>query len=181
MPSTAKPTAKPKSKLLARDLMRVQLVTIDAGASLSEVERILSESRISGAPVIDRRGTIVGVVSVRDLIERYAEAPESRSSRRKSTFYLSTEDVEDDELEEFETPQESEETAADVMTPAVHTIDADATLEEVARTMAELVIHRILVTENARIVGLISSIDVLRGVAGMVGRPRPAKKKAKKA
>ena len=125
--------------------MRVQLVTIDSNAPLSEVERILSEGRISGAPVVDRRGTIVGVLSLRDLVERYAEEPESHRKHRRSAFYGSSEDYDEGEFTEFETPEDSEETAGDVMTPAVHTITVDTRLEEVARTMAELLIHRILV------------------------------------
>ena len=165
------PTPKSKSlraELLARDIMRKQIVTVPVTAPLSEVERILSDARVSGAPVVDRRGTIVGVVSMRDLIERYTEDPDSRPRRGRGSFYVSTEELGDEDLEAFETPQESEETAADIMTASVNSIDADAPLPVVARHMVELQIHRILVTEGRKTIGLISTMDVLRGIAGIV-------------
>jgi len=181
MNRNTKTAAKPAPEtLLARDIMRTKMVTIEESAPLSEVERILSESRVSGAPVVDVHGGIVGVISIRDLIERYAEEPSSRPRRGRGTFWLATDELDEEEFESFEAPEESEETAGQVMTAAVHTIDANATLVEVARTMVELQIHRILVTEKRRTMGLISTMDILRAISGVVkkGRPRATKRKA---
>lgn len=171
-PAKGAPKKVVASRLRARDLMRTSMVTIEASTPLSEIERILSESKVSGAPVIGPRGGIIGVVSMRDLIERYAEEPAAHPRRGKGSFWVATDDLDEEEVEGFEVPEESEETAEQVMTAAVHTIDADAKLPEVARAMVELQIHRILVTEHKKVVGLISTMDVLRGVAGVVAKPR---------
>jgi CBS domain-containing protein len=155
--------------------MRRQLVTIDATASLAEVERTLFENRIGGAPVVDRRGTILGVISLRDLVEHYTEDPDARPKPEKGAFYVSTDDVDEEELGAFEKQRVQEETAEEVMTASVHSIDADANLQQVAATMLELQIHRILVTEAGKTVGLISTMDLLRAMAGVVGKTRARK------
>jgi CBS domain-containing protein len=141
--------------------MRTDLVTIPASTPLSEVERMLSESRVNGAPVVEASGAIVGVVSMRDLLDRYTEDPDSRPRRSPSFFHLTTEELVDEDFEDFEGPDASEDTAADVMTAEVFTIDADADLREVARAMTRHGVHRLLVTEGGRYVGIVSTTDVL--------------------
>jgi CBS domain-containing protein len=74
-------------------------------------------------------------------------------------------ELEEEDFESFEVPEEAEETAADVMTALVHTVDFDTPLNAVAKKMVDLQIHRILVTKSGMHVGLISTFDVLRAVA----------------
>ena len=65
----------------ARDIMRKDVVTVNYATPLSDVERRLSDHRISGAPVTDESGHIIGVISLKDLVERYAESFESHPRR----------------------------------------------------------------------------------------------------
>lgn len=146
--------------------MRRQIVTVDESASLSDVERTLAENRISGAPVTDEAGLIVGVVTLRDLVERYAEEPESRPHRVPGFYEVGSEELEEEELGSFEVPAEAEETAADVMTAQVFSVPSRASLREVAARMTKHRIHRILVEEKGRTVGLISTFEILGALAG---------------
>jgi CBS domain-containing protein len=145
----------------ARDIMRTDVVTVPYSAPLSEVERILSDHRISGAPVTDEAGHIIGVISVRDLIDRYAENPDAHPRRGAGFFHLSSEETLDDDFEAFEVPEESEETAADLMTSEVYSVAPDAGLREIAREIVEHKVHRLLVKEKDHYVGLISTLEIL--------------------
>ena len=64
----------------ARDLMTTNLVTIPPDAPLEALARVLSERGISGAPVVDADGALLGMVTESDLIRRLAakeDAPKS--------------------------------------------------------------------------------------------------------
>jgi CBS domain-containing protein len=157
-------TSENWGKLKARDIMRKDVITVSVNAPLSEVERVLGEHRISGVPVTDEAGHIVGVLSVRDLLERYAEDPDARPRRAAGFYQLSTEELEEEDLVAFEVPEKGEDTVKDIMNAEVFTISADAGLQEIARKMVELNIHRILVDEKKRHIGLISTMDILRAL-----------------
>jgi CBS domain-containing protein len=155
----------PWTSLTARDVMRAPLVTIRLEARLSEVEEALAENRITGLPVVDAQDRIVGVVSVRDLIELYAQEPASRPLRHPGFFEATTEALTDADLETFEVPADSEATAADAMTAHVFSVKSTASLGEVARHMTKHHIHRILVEEDGRHVGIIGAFDLLAAIA----------------
>lgn len=154
------------ASVTARKIMRTEVITIPYATPLSEVERILSDNRISGAPVTDEAGHIVGIVSVRDLVERYAEDPDARPRRGQGFYHLSAEEMLEEDFDSFEVPEESEETAEDVMSAEIYSVPADAGLMDIARTMAKHKIHRVLVAENGRHVGLITTMEVLQALAG---------------
>lgn len=149
----------------ARDLMRTDVVTVSYADPLSEVERILGEHRISGAPVTDEAGRVAGIISLKDLIGRYAESEGSRPRRGSGFFHLSSEDLLDDDFEAFSVPAEAEETAADLMTSEIYSVAPDADLKEIARTMLGHKVHRVLVQEDGQYVGLISTMEILSALS----------------
>ena len=159
----------------AGDIMRTEVLTVAQDAPLSEVERLLGEHRIGGLPVTNEAGRIVGVVSMRDLIERYAEDSEprkpgqARSREARRGFYDPSSDDETEMLEGFSLPEEVIDTAGDIMTDHVFTVGPHATLSEIAAEMVEHNVHRILVTEDGRKIGFISTMDILRALAGSIG------------
>lgn len=153
------------ARLTAADIMQPQVVTVATTTPLSEVEQVLSDHRISGVPVTDEAGHIVGVLSVRDLIERYAQDPDARPRRGGGFFAMSNNELDDDDIEAFELPPEAEETAGELMTAEVFAVPATAGMAEVARAMVTHSIHRILVHRNGTTVGIVSTSDILRALA----------------
>lgn len=145
----------------ARDIMRTDVVTVNYAAPLSDVERTLSEHRISGAPVTDESGHIIGIISLKDLIERYAESPEAVPRRGAGFFHLSSQEMLEDDFESFAIPAESEDTAQDVMTAQIYSVPSTAGLKEIATAMVKYKIHRVLVQDNGNYVGLISTMEIL--------------------
>jgi CBS domain-containing protein len=67
--------------LTAGDIMQTRIITVADTAPLSEIERVLTENRISGVPVVNQAGRVIGVVSVKDLLDRYVEEPDARPRR----------------------------------------------------------------------------------------------------
>ena len=161
--SDATPTAAAArwALVMARDIMRKDIVTVDYATPLSDVERKLSDHRISGAPVTDESGHIIGVISLKDLIERYAESSDSHPRRGPGFFHLSSEEMQDDDFDAFEVPEEAEETAGDIMTGEVFSVRAEAGLSDIARAMVKHRVHRILVEEDGKYIGLISTMEIL--------------------
>ena len=149
----------------ARDIMRREVITIPYATPLSEVERIFSDNRISGAPVTDEAGHIIGILSVRDLVERYAEDPDARPRRGNGFYHLSSEDTQDEDFDTFEVPEEAEETAEDVMTAQVYSVPVTAGLKEIAALMAKHKIHRVLVEDAGKHVGLVSTMEILEAMS----------------
>jgi CBS domain-containing protein len=141
--------------------MRRNVVTVDRTTPLSEVERVLVDAKISGAPVTDEAGQIVGVVSLRDLVERYVEDPDARPRRGRGFFHLSSEELLDEDYDSADIPEESEETAIDVMTAEVYRVDESAPLAEIAKTMVKHRIHRVLVESRGHFAGILGTFEVL--------------------
>jgi CBS domain-containing protein len=167
----------------ARDLMTADIVSIAEDATVRELVDLLQEYEISGVPVVNARGKISGVVSVRDIAaasdQREAIAPEVANP----DFYVHEweDKINPDELRQLHIEEEGL-LVRDIMTTRVYTIPADAPIAEVARTMVEGHVHRLLVAERDKLVGIVSTLDLLRAIASPAsaigkeaGRPsRPA-------
>ena len=168
MTTAAKRKPAARAGLTARDVMERRIITVGRTAPLSEVERVLSENRISGMPVTDASGRAIGVVSYRDLLDHYAENPDARPRRERAFYRLSTEHMLDEDFESFEVPEESEDTVEDVMTPEVIHVDLGTPIADVARTMVERTVHRVLVLDpdSGRVIGIISSTGLLAALGG---------------
>ena len=147
--------------------MQKGIITVSDSTPLSEVERVLSEHRISGVPVTDQAGKVIGVVSVRDLLDRYVEDPDARPKRRQHYYRVTAEELEEHEFDFSETPDESEDTAGSIMTAEVYHVLATDPVVEVARKMAGQHIHRVIVTdpESGRVVGIITSMGILAAIS----------------
>jgi CBS domain-containing protein len=163
--ATPRPVTERWGLVTARDLMRTDVVTVSYSAPLSEVERVLSDHRISGVPVTDAAGHIIGVVSLKDIVEHYTDDPDARPRRGRGFYHLSTEETDDEDFESFEVPEEAEETAQDLMTAQVFSVPPEAGIQQIAAVMAKHKIHRVLVQEHGRYVGLISTLEILEALA----------------
>ncbi len=155
--------------LLARDVMQRNVGIIDADSSLMQLEGAFDEAGVSGFPVVDG-GRVVGVVSRADVLHQLGR--KWGGEPRLSTFYA--------DLANFETEHALESFAdaaarggkpveelrvCDLMTPSVVTVAPDTTLHDLSRTLIEHQIHRVLVTDGGTLVGVVSSLDVVRLVA----------------
>jgi len=149
---------------IVKDLMNPDVMTVADDLTTDALARYLVEREISGAPVVDSQGHLIGVVSMTDIGRNMAE-PSGIESSRSSDFYrdiapdLSLEDLGQRYVEERAV------TVRDVMTPLVHQVPVTASVAEAARLMIEEHIHRLVVTQGKAPVGIITSLDLLKVVA----------------
>ena len=123
------------------DLMQQPVVTVDTEGTVRDAVVLLSEDHISALPVTDRTGKMVGVVSTSDILTAEAEgAP------------LGTRDLET-------------MTVAELMTPRPITVSPETDVKEAAQQMLYADVHRLFVTAYDRLVGVISTTDIVRAVA----------------
>lgn len=149
-----------------KDVMNPDVMTVADEMTTGELARYLTEREISGAPVVDGQGHLIGVVSMTDIGRHLAE-PSELESTRDSEFYRDSAD--EVTLEDFgqRYVEESATTVRDVMTPVIHQVPATATVAEAARVMIREHIHRLVVTQGREPVGIITSMDLLRVVADL--------------
>jgi CBS domain-containing protein len=123
--------------LLASDVMIKDVLVRECESTpLKEVAKLFSERKITGAPVVNAQGEVVGVISETDII-------------RKSTSIGAW----------------SPSTAGQIMTKPPVAVSPDTTLQRVCELMFNRRIHRVVVAEGTQIRGIITTMDILRSIA----------------
>ena len=125
--------------LTAKDVMSETVLTIRDDLKLHQVAEMLAENEISGAPVLDDEGSLLGVVSLRD-VARSLDDPADNGGK-------------------------PELSVRQIMTPIADTVAEDVPVAEIARTMVANKYHRMVVTRQEKPVGIVSSMDLLRLIA----------------
>lgn len=141
--------------LVARDLMQRHLVCVSPDDPLSSVQRLFSEEEIHGAPVIDDQERLVGVISSIDLLRAAADGFDSPGLEPFASE--SSGEFEQGPLEDRLAGQR----VSDAMSTEVVCVDAEASIPDVARTMRENRVHRVMVLEGKRVCGVISTFDLV--------------------
>jgi len=149
--------------LCAEDIMQRKLVAIGVSDTLPQAERALSEAQVSGAPVVDGNGRLLGVVSVRDLVRHRTEDQDLPDGVEAGVF---DNEVDETETVAFDRPS-SGACVGDVMTQDIVSVPPTTPLPQIARRMLETHVHRVLVMQGEQLLGLVSSMDVLGAVAGV--------------
>ncbi len=145
----------------ARDIMNPKVITLGEHLSVSEAAAFLVDHEISGAPVADDQGNLVGVVSLTDIAQVTSEGPTEQPD-----FYMRGWEykLDRDELNRIQVHDEGL-TVSDIMTPTVFTIPDDTPIDEIAKTMIAGRVHRLFVTEDDEVVGIVAALDLLKVLA----------------
>jgi CBS domain-containing protein len=151
---------QPLLAMTARDLMTTNVVTIPMAMSLQAAAHRLSQASISGAPVVDVEGRLVGVLSATDFVawtERGDRAAQRDNPDTECAYsawqVMDTQVLPHDEVSRF-------------MTADPVTVTPATPIVELARKMLDAHIHRVIVIDELdRPIGVVSSTDVLAAVA----------------
>jgi CBS domain-containing protein len=123
----------------ARDVWTTDVVRVTEDMEVRAVALLFGDEAITGAPVVDGEGRVVGVISQRDLLD-HALTPSTEG--RPAAI------------------------VRDIMTPAAVTVEEDTPLPEVAARMARHGVHRVVVVDRAqRVQGIVTSMDLVWWVA----------------
>ncbi len=157
-------------KVLAKDIMQSKVVVVGPDDPLESVHRLFIDEEISGAPVVNDGGRVLGVVSIRDLLGESVDE-EASAEQESLDFYRDGEQLEEG-LTDGGLAVRNEtmgRTVADVMTPSVVSVEPSTPVTEVARKLLEHRVHRVLVVESGEsddvLVGNISLFDLAKVVA----------------
>lgn len=166
------------TRVKARELMRTEVVTLAPDDTIETALAVFEESGISGAPVV-ADGRLVGVITLADVsrtehlrgdqIETHRDYDFSEPVGEERTDELDPEEV--FRKEDYSAEVLGRELVKDWMTNRVVALSPTASLARVCTVMQEEHIHRVFVTEEGRLVGVISSFDVVRHVARTAKEP----------
>jgi CBS domain-containing protein len=154
----------------AADIMVKDVVTVGPEAPVMDVAALMLERHISGLPVVDGGGRVLGIVSEGDLIRR----PELDTDRVKLGWLRLL--LTDDESRARDFVKHHGRTAREVMTQPAHSVAADTPLVEVVRLMERHRVKRLPVVERGKLVGLVTRTDLLRALVSRPAAPPVALK-----
>ena len=142
----------------AADVMSREVVSIHPDAGILEALRLMLDRRISGLPVVDAAGALVGVLTEGDFLRR-AELDTERHRSHWLAFLLGPGRL------AREYVRSHGRKVGDVMTHNVVSVSEDVTLAEIVRLMERHRIKRLPVTKAGRLIGIVSRRDLLQALA----------------
>lgn len=145
-------------KLTARDIMTKDVKTISEEMTLAEAGEVLVTNGISGAPVVDNQGKLVGMLSEADLMD---EKKRKAVIPRMALFGLW---VVPDKLVQEAYKEGFYITVRDVMSKNVVTAEEDTPVGELVALMVEKRINRIPIVRDGKLVGIVTRHDILRAM-----------------
>jgi CBS domain-containing protein len=124
--------------MIASDIMTRKVVTIHPEASVQEAAQLLDQFRISGIPVVNATGDLIGIITEADIISKV------------NRYGL----LDQDGLR-----------VADIMSHNVTTVEEDTPVGDIAMLLSERKIKRVPVVRQGRLVGIVSRGDIVHAVA----------------
>jgi CBS domain-containing protein len=146
------------------DIMRTEVLAAGADWSLETLADFLVDNSISGAPVTTEQGELVGVVSLTDIVRQssMSDSHDDTGNTHDVYLYELESHMSREELRVFHTREDSPVRVSDIMTPMIFRVDRDTSLQEVAETMLKGRIHRVFVTEDGVLTGIVTTLDMLQ-------------------
>lgn len=144
--------------ITVKTVMTTNPVSVSPAATLRELAEILDSNEISGVPVVDVQERVIGVVSKTDLLSQWMHGGEDSGA---GTFLELLEDG--FTTEGFEINEQN--TVEEFMSVDPVTALPDEPITEVARRMVRERVHRVIVVdENNRLKGIVTTLDILKHV-----------------
>jgi len=143
----------------ASDVMTVGAATIRSDASAPEAARLMLQYAISGLPVVDAAGHVVGIITEGDFLRRTETGTERQHRPRWLEVLLGPGRLADEYVHSHSRKVE------EVMTRQVVTVAEETPVDEIARLMERHRIKRVPVIRDNRVVGIVSRANLLRGLA----------------
>jgi chloride channel protein, CIC family len=137
------PSLNCETAMRVAELMQRKVKTVGSEASIAAAIVSLADAHVSGMPVVDGAGKVIGVLSTTDLLTAEAEVDDPVA---RQTLFENT-------------------AVREIMTPRPYTIEPGADIREAARQMLYADVHRLFVAEGDQVIGVISTTDIVRAVA----------------
>jgi CBS domain-containing protein len=147
--------------LKVREIMTTPVITVKPETTVRELADILAQNKISGVPVVDDQDRMLGMVSEADVIVQDADLhfPYYIQFLESVIYLQSVHKFEERFRKAFGSK------VSQIMTEEVISASPDETVREVATLMADRNVNRVPVTENGRLVGIVTRGDIVRAIA----------------
>ena len=145
----------------AMDVMTTNVITVTPETTIEALAALLGQHGISGAPVVDADGKLIGIVSEGDLIHRAETQTERRTERRRARWFDAF-GWERDLARDY--VKAHGRTVRDVMTRDVMTVSETTELDEIANLLETRRIKRLPVVRDGRVVGIVSRANLVRAL-----------------
>lgn len=152
------------SEITVSDVMQREVLAVEADWSLEQLADFLVDNAISGAPVTAEDDRLVGVVSLTDIVRQNRLQEQGAGGEDTHDVYLFDLDrrMSREEMRELHIRFESPVQVRDIMTPMIFSVSEDTGVQEVADTMLKGRIHRVFVTRDGRLSGIVTALDMLK-------------------
>jgi len=151
-------------EMTVSSVMRHEVLAVEAGWSLDQLADFLVDKSISGAAVTAADGQLVGVVSLTDIVRqsRLHDHDTGVNDTHDVYLYELERRMSRDELRELHVQYETPAQVRDIMTPMIFSVSENTSVQEVADTMLKGRIHRVFVTRDRKLVGIVTALDMLQ-------------------
>lgn len=146
--------------LKAKDIMTGDVITVKPETTIEDLARTLTEHNISGAPVVNDAGDLIGIVTENDLISQNKRLHIPTVMRLFDAFIM----LESPSKIEKEIKKMAAITVDDICTKKVITITEDTPVQDIATIMSEKKVHLIPVFEGKKIRGIVGKMDLVKGI-----------------
>ena len=142
--------------MLVRDVMSAPVVSVPPETPLKEVARLFIERRISGVPVVDADGAVLGVVSEADFLVKERAQHQEQAHHGLLGFLAA-----DDDAVAAQAKVDAATAGAAMSSPAI-TVCSDCSLREAAALMVDAQVNRLPVVDDGTLVGIVTRSDLVR-------------------
>jgi CBS domain-containing protein len=140
--------------------MTRDVITVKPTTTIEEMARIFIEKKVSGAPVVDDNGDVIGIVTENDLISQNKRLHIPTVVRLFDAFIM----LESPSKIEKEIKKMAAVTVSDICVRDVITVAEDTAVEDIATIMSEKKVHLIPVVEGKKVRGIIGKMDIIKGM-----------------
>ncbi|CAB5093019.1 CBS domain protein sometimes clustered with YjeE [Olavius algarvensis associated proteobacterium Delta 3] len=143
--------------ITASQIMTTELITLTPETEITRAAEILLSNRINGAPVVDERGRLVGILCQSDLVAQQKNIPvPTVFSLLEGYIQLSSRKI------EKQVRKIAALTVAEAMTPDPVSVRPDTGIDAVAALMVDNSFHTLPVVDENKLVGIVGKEDVLK-------------------
>ena len=151
-------------QMTAKDVMNPHVLSVPADWTIEELGQFLIDKAITGAPVTDENGTFIGVVSLTDIVRQESFTELRMHADEPHDYYLHGWEnrLSPEDISSFHVEEKPQITVREIMTPMIFKVDEKTSIKEIADTMIDGRIHRLLVTREGKIIGIVTTMDLLK-------------------
>ncbi|MCG8672934.1 MAG: CBS domain-containing protein [Pseudomonadales bacterium] len=152
-----------------KDVMATEIIAVYEGWSVKRLADFFVDKQIAGAPVVAADGQLVGVVTVTDILKFDSAAADTKTIQVTVNHYcnIAAGTLTEEDIKQLNSRASTICTVNSIMTKDVIHVEEDIPIFQAAALMLKNDIHRLFVTQDNKVVGVVTSMDLLKPMANL--------------